>query len=181
MGTKVLMVCLGNICRSPLAEGILTDKINNDHVWVDSAGTADYHIGKRPDPRSIAVAKKYGIDISGQRCRQITGKDLEEFDHIYAMDKENYKDILALAKNREERQKVKLLLHNSIPANQEVPDPYYGDDDGFDKVFHLIDSACETIAAEILYFASPGTAQKGRSDLSLGEINHKPDPRSENL
>ena len=143
------MVCLGNICRSPLAEGILTDKIDNGLIRIDSAGTADYHIGKRPDHRSIAVAKKYGIDISGQRCRQLTGEDLKEFDHIYAMDRQNYKDILALAGNREERQKVKLLLHHSIPADQEVPDPYYGDEDGFDEVFHLIDSACETIAAEL--------------------------------
>src|SRR5690606_11029405 len=146
MGIKILMVCLGNICRSPLAEGILKDKIDKDLILVDSAGTADYHIGKRPDYRSIAVAKKYGIDISGQRCRQITGKDLEKFDHIYAMDRQNYTDILALAKTKEERQKVKLLLQ---PADQEVPDPYYGDDDGFDEVFHLIDSACEMIAAEV--------------------------------
>lgn len=149
MGTKILMVCLGNICRSPLAEGILKEKINKELIFVDSAGTADYHIGKHPDHRSIAVAKKYGIDISGQRCRQLTGKDLEEFDHIYAMDRENYTDILALAKSKEERQKVKLLLHTAIPADQEVPDPYYGDDEGFDEVFHLIDSACEIIAAEL--------------------------------
>lgn len=143
------MVCLGNICRSPLAEGILKDKIDKNKIQVDSAGTANYHIGKQPDPRSIAVAKKYGIDISGQRCRQITAKDLVEFDHIYAMDRENYKNILALAKNDEERQKVKLLLHHVTPAPQEVPDPYYGGDDGFVEVFHLIDSACETIAAQL--------------------------------
>lgn len=142
------MVCLGNICRSPLAEGILRDKIDNGRILVDSAGTADYHIGKRPDHRSIAVAKKYGIDISGQRCRQLTRRDLEEFDHIYAMDRQNYSDIIDLAKNGEERQKIKLLLH-TVQGDQEVPDPYYGDDDGFDEVFHLIDSACETIATEL--------------------------------
>lgn len=149
MVTKILMVCLGNICRSPLAEGILKDKIDMDRILVDSAGTANYHIGKRPDHRSIAVAKKYGIDISGQRCRQLTTNDLEEFDHIYAMDRQNYANILALAKNREEQQKVKLLLHHSTYTDQEVPDPYYGDGDGFEKVFHLIDSACETIATKL--------------------------------
>ena len=149
MGTKILMVCLGNICRSPLAEGILKDKIDNDLILVDSAGTANYHIGKRPDHRSIAVAKKYGIDISGQKCRQLTGRDLEEFDRVYAMDRENYKNILALAKNREEQQKVRLLLHHTTFTDQEVPDPYYGDDDGFEKVFRLIDSACDIIAAEL--------------------------------
>lgn len=143
------MVCLGNICRSPLAEGILKDKIDNDLILVDSAGTANYHIGKRPDHRSIAVAKKYGIDISGQKCRQLTGRDLEEFDRVYAMDRENYKNILALAKNREEQQKVRLLLHHTTFTDQEVPDPYYGDDDGFEKVFRLIDSACDIIAAEL--------------------------------
>jgi protein-tyrosine phosphatase len=149
MGTKILMVCLGNICRSPLAEGILKDKIDNDLILVDSAGTANYHIGKRPDHRSITVAKKYGIDISGQKCRQLTGRDLEEFDRIYAMDRENYKNILTLSKNREEQQKVRLLLHHTTFADQEVPDPYYGDDDGFEKVFRLIDSACDIIAAEL--------------------------------
>lgn len=149
MGTKVLMVCLGNICRSPLAEGILKSKIDKDQVLVDSAGTADYHIGKRPDPRSIAVAKKYGIDIGTQRCRQFTFKDFGEFDHIYAMDRQNYNDIIALAKNREEQQKVKLLLQDLKHTDQEVPDPYYGGEEGFDEVFHLIDSACEIIASEL--------------------------------
>ncbi|MDX1364486.1 low molecular weight protein-tyrosine-phosphatase [Arenibacter latericius] len=149
MSTKVLMVCLGNICRSPLAEGILKEKIDSDKVFVDSAGTANYHIGKQPDPRSIAVAKKHGIDISGQRCRQFTKEDFKKFDYIYAMDKDNYANILALATNSLEQQKVKLILHKKPSSEQEVPDPYYGGDDGFENVFQLLDSACEQIAEEI--------------------------------
>ncbi|GGW42985.1 low molecular weight protein-tyrosine-phosphatase [Arenibacter certesii] len=149
MSTKVLMVCLGNICRSPLAEGILKEKVDLDNIYVDSAGTANYHIGKQPDPRSIAVAKKHGIDISGQRCRQFTKEDFKHFDYIYAMDKDNYNNIMALANNSIEQQKVKLILHHMPPSEQEVPDPYYGGDDGFESVFQLLDSACEKIAQDL--------------------------------
>ncbi|MCM4169773.1 Putative low molecular weight protein-tyrosine-phosphatase [Arenibacter antarcticus] len=149
MKTKILMVCLGNICRSPLAEGILKQKVDKDQVFVDSAGTASYHIGKQPDPRSIAVAKKHGIDISTQRCRQFTPMDFEEFDHIFAMDKENYTNIIALAKNGKEQQKVKLMLHQMSTSDHEVPDPYYGGDQGFEKVYQLLDSACEQLAQEL--------------------------------
>ncbi|SHJ54206.1 protein-tyrosine phosphatase [Arenibacter nanhaiticus] len=149
MKTKILMVCLGNICRSPLAEGILTDKLDPNKVFVDSAGTAGYHIGKSPDPRSIAIARKYGIDISQQRCRKFTDSDFELFDHIFVMDKSNYDDIMALTKNDKDREKVSLLL-NQIESNlHEVPDPYYGGDEGFEKVYHLIDKACTIIAKEL--------------------------------
>jgi protein-tyrosine phosphatase len=143
------MVCLGNICRSPLAEGILKQKVDQDQVLVDSAGTASYHLGKQPDPRSIAVAKKHGIDISAQRCRQFTTRDFKEFDHIYAMDKENYANIIALAKNEKEQKIVKLMLHQMPTSDQEVPDPYYGGDRGFETVFQLLDSACEQLAQEL--------------------------------
>ena len=91
------MVCLGNICRSPLAEGILQSKVNDDKVFVDSAGTAAYHVGELPDKRSIEVARKYGIDLTNQRARKFTSKDFTEFDSIYAMDKENYHNVLSLA------------------------------------------------------------------------------------
>lgn len=145
MKTRVLMVCLGNICRSPLAEGILKSKIDPRQVFVDSAGTAGYHIGKRPDPRSIAVARKYGITIEDQKCRKFTDADFDDFDFIYAMDRDNYGNILALAKNEAHGGKVKLLLQE----HQEVPDPYYGDEDGFEHVFHLINTACEAIANKL--------------------------------
>ncbi|MCK0136755.1 low molecular weight protein-tyrosine-phosphatase [Arenibacter sp. S6351L] len=151
MRTKVLMVCLGNICRSPLAEGILKSKLDKETIQVDSAGTASYHVGKKPDSRSISIAKKYGIDISQQRCRQFTAKDFDEFDLIYAMDRSNYENIIALAENETEIAKVNLLLHKSNVANKEVPDPYYGGEDGFEKIFHLIDSACSLIAQDIIH------------------------------
>ncbi len=145
------MVCLGNICRSPLAEGILKSKLDEETVLVDSAGTANYHVGKKPDNRSISIAKKYGIDISQQRCRQFTAKDFSEFDLIYAMDTSNYENIIALAENRNDIAKVNLLLHRSNLTNKEVPDPYYGSEDGFEKIFHLIDSACNLIVQDIIH------------------------------
>lgn len=151
MRTKVLMVCLGNICRSPLAEGILKSKLDKETIQVDSAGTASYHIGKKPDSRSISIAKKYGIDISQQRCRQFTAKDFDEYDLIYAMDRSNYENIVALAENENAIAKVNLLLHRSNATNKEVPDPYYGGEDGFEEAFQLIDAACNLIAQDIIH------------------------------
>ena len=149
MNTKVLMVCLGNICRSPLAEGILISKVNPEHIIIDSAGTAGYHIGKSPDPRSIAVAKRYGIDISRQRCRQFSSEDFKNFDVIYAMDHSNYNNILTLAHSKTDIDKVKLLLEIIPNGPEEVPDPYYDQDEGFEKVFHMIDAACHLIAKQL--------------------------------
>ncbi len=149
MITKVLMVCLGNICRSPLAEGILQSKVDTNSVFVDSAGTGGYHIGNPPDPRSIAVARKYGIDISKQRCRQFSVKDFDAFDIIYVMDKSNYTNVIAKAKTQTAISKVKLLLGEIDGAIKEVPDPYYDQQDGFEHVFHLIDSACEVITNKL--------------------------------
>ena len=141
------MVCLGNICRSPLAEGILQSKLDANFFSVDSAGTAAYHIGELPDLRSIAVAKKHGIDISNQKARKFDIKDFIEFDIIYAMDKENYQNICSLAKNKTELQKVKMILDEVKPSqNLSVPDPYYGGDDGFQNVYQLLDEACEKIS-----------------------------------
>ncbi|RUA17071.1 MAG: low molecular weight phosphotyrosine protein phosphatase [Flavobacteriia bacterium] len=149
MKTKVLMVCLGNICRSPLAEGILASKVDPDHVFVDSAGTGGYHIGKPPDRRSIAVARKYGLDISHQKCRQFSKADFAAFDLIYVMDRSNFSNVARLASTTEEARKVKLLLEEVPLGISEVPDPYYGEADGFEEVYQMIDRACEAIAKKL--------------------------------
>ena len=135
------MVCLGNICRSPLAEGILKSKLNTNFE-VDSAGTAAYHVGNPPDQRSIAVAQQFGIDISQQRARQFKKDDFNNFDLIFVMDQNNYNDVVELA-TPAQRRKVHLLHKNN-----EVPDPYYGDASAFEAVFHLIDTACEILVKQ---------------------------------
>lgn len=146
---KVLMVCLGNICRSPLAEGILQSKVNSDEVFVDSAGTAAYHIGNKPDERSIAVAAKYGLNITNQSARKFTVKDFNHFDMIYAMDESNYNNILLEARNESDTQKVQLILNETHPnKNLSVPDPYYGGKQGFENVYKMLDAACEIIAGK---------------------------------
>ncbi len=144
------MVCLGNICRSPLAEGILKSKINRDKVFVDSAGTAAYHIGNLADKRSIMVAHKHGIDISTQRARKFIVKDFDIFDFIYAMDNSNYQNILDLARNQADCDKVKLILNEiNFNKNESVPDPYYEINQAFENVYKLLDKACEIIAKNL--------------------------------
>ena len=141
------MVCLGNICRSPLAHGIMESKLPEDHFYVDSAGTAAYHIGNIPDRRSIAVAKKYGLDISTQSARQFTVADFDAFDYIYAMDSSNYNNIISLARNNTDIKKVQLFLDaNPSVQNKNMPDPYYGEQDGFEYVYKLVNETCEIIA-----------------------------------
>lgn len=145
---KILMVCLGNICRSPLAEGILKSKIDSSQVFVDSAGTGDWHVGQEPDNRSIAVGKKNNIDITTQRGRQFTKKDFDNFDLIYVMDNSNKENVLALAENESQKKKVKLILDEVFPGeNVDVPDPYFGGDHGFENVYKMLDEACNQIAA----------------------------------
>jgi len=146
---KVLMVCLGNICRSPLAEGILKSKVDNSKIIVDSAGTAGYHIGNAPDSRSIKVALDHDIDISTQVCRKFVVSDFDTFDLIYAMDKSNYGNIVNLARKKTDVEKVKLILNEINSLNKEVPDPYYDAKEGFENVFQMIDQACNIIAARI--------------------------------
>lgn len=144
------MVCLGNICRSPLAEGILKSKLNPDFYIVDSAGTSAYHIGELPDHRSIAIAKKNGIDISNQRARKFIPNDFNEFDLIYAMDIENYHNICSLSTNKSNLLKVKLILNEINPLKDlSVPDPYYGGDYGFENVYKMLDKACSIITKNI--------------------------------
>lgn len=150
MQKKVLMVCLGNICRSPLAEGILASKVDADKVLVDSAGTGDWHVGKQPDPRSIEVAEQFGIDISHQKARQFTVSDFDRFDKIYVMDNSNYENVIALARNEADKKKVERILNEVSPGkNLEVPDPYYGGDSGFIKVYKMLDEAFEIVAKKL--------------------------------
>lgn len=143
---KILMVCLGNICRSPLAHGIMENIVREKGLdWsVDSAGTGDWHIGSPPDRRSIAIAKSYGLDISTQVCRQFSVSDFDEFDRIFVMDKMNLRDVFNHARNEEDKKKVRLLLNTEV-----VPDPYY-EDDQFDPVYQLIEQGCRRIVEEEL-------------------------------
>ena len=144
------MVCLGNICRSPLAEGILKSKVDQSQIFIDSAGTGGYHIGEQPDPRSIATAKRYNLDITGPRCRKFSRSDFQDFDHIYVMDNSNYRDVVDLAENEEEKEKVQLILEEIFPGeNVDVPDPYYGGDQGFENVYQMLDEACDSIAQKL--------------------------------
>jgi len=148
--TKILMVCLGNICRSPLAEGILKSKLPNSKFTIDSAGTAAYHIGSKPDKRSIAIAKKNRIDISNLKGRQFTYQDFDDFDLIYAMDESNFSHILGMAKTKSQKNKVKLILNEISPGeNLSVPDPYYGGDQGFENVYKMLNEACNKIVSKL--------------------------------
>jgi protein-tyrosine phosphatase len=149
---KILMVCLGNICRSPLAHGILKQKAANSRLnWiVESAGTGDWHVGQAPDRRAIAIAKKYGVDISGQRARHFDPKFFNEYDLIFVMDRQNYADVCAQAINEGDLNKVKLFLGDDV-----VPDPYF-DDNLFDPVFQMIDQRCTEVITEGEYTSVGG-------------------------
>lgn len=149
--TRILMVCLGNICRSPLAHGILESKLPEDNFYVDSAGTAAYHIGNQPDHRSVKVAKTHGIDISTQSARQFKVSDFDTFDYIYAMDASNYSNIISLARNNNDIGKVKLFLEeNTSEPNKNVPDPYYGDITDFQYVFNLIETTSNLLSEKLI-------------------------------
>ena len=151
MSVKILMVCLGNICRSPLAEGILASKLPKDKFTVDSAGTGSWHIGHFPDERSIAVAKKNKLDISRQKGRQFTASDFDTFDYIYVMDNYNFNDVVKLSKNQVQKNKVHLILNELFPnENVDVPDPYFGLPNGFNTIYNMLDEACDVIAQKLI-------------------------------
>ena len=149
---KILVVCLGNICRSPLAEGILKSKLPENFV-VDSAGTISLHEGEHPDKRAVETAEKHGIKIAKQTSRPITHKDLEDFDNIYCMDISVYEDVISMAKNEEQRGRISLFLEAAeIPENNyEVFDPYWSGLDGFERVYQLLDQAAAAIAAKLAH------------------------------
>jgi protein-tyrosine phosphatase len=149
MKTKILMVCLGNICRSPLAEGILKSKVNPDKIVVDSAGTGAWHVGELPDKRSINVAKKHHIDLINQRARQFKKQDFKDFDVIYVMDESNYKNVLSIAESTSDKEKVKLILDETNLNLKNVPDPYYGGEDGFENVYQMLEEACSNIQKKL--------------------------------
>ena len=150
---KILMVCHGNICRSPLADGLLRKKVKelNLPIEVDSAGTSNYHEGEAPDKRMTATAKKFGVDISFLRSRPITREDLIVFDVIYVMDLENYWNVRSLCENKAQEEKVIPILDLLYPnENRVVPDPYYGGEQGFIDVFNLLDEATDKIVENFL-------------------------------
>lgn len=147
------MVCMGNICRSPMAQGLMEEKIRKYglNAMVDSAGTIDYHEGEPPDVRAQAVMKAHGIDISGQRARQIRPEDIEEFDYIFVMDSGNLREVLRISPPGH-KDKIKYVTAFAWPGeNLEVPDPYYGGREGFEKTYQVLDKACEAIAQHIMH------------------------------
>lgn len=151
MPVKILMVCLGNICRSPLAEGILASKLPKHKFTVDSAGTGTWHIGHAPDERSVAVAKKNKISISHQKGRHFSSTDFDAYDYIYVMDNANYSDVITLAKTDLHKEKVQLILNELFPKeNVDVPDPYFGLPNGFEIVYNMLDEVCDVIARKLL-------------------------------
>jgi len=149
---KVLMVCLGNICRSPMADGLLRKKVEEAklNVVVDSAGTGDWHVGEAPDERMRKTAQKNGTPIDFLRARQFMASDFKTFDMIYVMDRSNYDNVIRLAENEAEKEKVDFILHEIQPGTQvEVPDPYFGGEQGFKDVYNMLDEATSNIIIKL--------------------------------
>lgn len=149
---KILFVCLGNICRSPLAMGILRDKATKQGIplEVSSAGFSDYHAGEGADPRSLETAARHGIDISDHIARQFKISDFDHYDRIYVMDSTNYDDVIGIARREEDRVKVDFIMNLSTPGrNMPVPDPYFGGRDGFENVYRMLDQACDILINDL--------------------------------
>ncbi len=150
---KILMVCLGNICRSPMAEGVMRQKIEkyNLDADVDSCGTAAYHIGESPDSKGIQTLHNYDIDLSQHQGRQFQVTDFDKYDLIFAMDTDNYSNLIEKARNLKDEEKIKLLMDETYPGMQKiVPDPYYGGLDDFEETYALVDNACEHLARKLV-------------------------------
>ncbi len=150
---KVLIVCKGNICRSPLAHGLLDKKVAMaDLPWlIDSAGTGNWHIGKLPDPRSIKVADKYGLDIRYQRARQFKVSDFDHFDKIFVMDEQNYQVLANLSRSKTDLSKVELIMNTlSLGNDNIVPDPFHNGQENFEKVYHVLDQVTTAIVETAL-------------------------------
>lgn len=150
---KVLFVCLGNICRSPTAEGVFRQLVEReglvDRIEIDSAGTHAYHVGEPPDSRAQQAARQRGIDLSVLRGRKTTANDLEVFDYVLAMDRDNLSHLLSLAEDHQ-RERVRLFMEfASNRPEQEVPDPYYGGAGGFDRVLDMVEEAAAGLLADI--------------------------------
>lgn len=146
---KILFVCTGNICRSPMAEGILREKLKKLRVpaELDSCGFESFHAGDHPDNRAVATLKKHGIDISSHSARLFTIRDLKYFDHIYVMDASHYNKIMRIISDDQDRKKVDFIMNAVSPgSNTPVPDPWYDDLTAFEHVYYLLDDACESIA-----------------------------------
>jgi protein-tyrosine phosphatase len=149
---KILFVCLGNICRSPLAKAIMADKIKKLKLdaEVDSAGFETFHRGDPADPRSVAVAATHGIDLSDHVARMFSVRDFDRFDLIYVMDRTNYNDVMGLTRDTQDENKVDFILNLLTPVeNRQVPDPWYGGKEGFEKVYHMLDQACDELLKQI--------------------------------
>ena len=150
MKTKILMVCLGNICRSPLAEGLLKSKLDSKDFQIDSAGTGPWHVGNPPDPRSVEVANKNGLDITMQRGIQFKPDFFDTYDHIFVMDQYNYNDVIEQARNQHDKDKVQMILDEIFPGERvDVPDPYNGGSNGFDNVYAMLNEATDKIAKRL--------------------------------